>query len=243
MKSIFILIFLSVVISSCDQNQLILSENSVVGRWECISGCDAEFYVFSKSKKGFEYITYKDQKILQAGSFSLQDTVLTLFYPDGVSDIFLVELRNDSLVLNSGALVLKFIAGQKNNSNNTEIMFVELESLLRVFPEFDLSKHDPIDFTYKIEIFDGQFETITISGIKIETSVKLAGDFLHPSDVLEKISSVLIEQGFEIDKNNYSENCESYTNENMVVLVCSSEIINEGSQNTLNLIVKFGFIK
>lgn len=239
MKTIFKILTLSILIISCSQNKNQLSENSIIGQWECVSGCDAEFYVFSESKAGFEFYNYKNQKIFQTGEYQLKDSLLTLFYPGGVSSMFLIELKNDSIFLNNGTIKLKYYTEKTNHTNE---LFTELEELLKVFPELDFGDQIPVDFTYNSKTFDDKYETLTIAGIKIETNVILAGEFVNASDVVNKISNVLTEQGFTLDELNVSEVCSTYTNESLIVQICSSETNNNEIPKEINIIINFGFI-
>ncbi|OFX84221.1 MAG: hypothetical protein A2W99_00400 [Bacteroidetes bacterium GWF2_33_16] len=242
MKSIISLAVLSFTIIACSPTQSKQSENSIIGSWQCLSGCDANIYVFSKSKKGFDYISYKDQKIVKTGTFTINDSLLTLSSDDGVSDIYMAELRNDSLILEKGKIILKFYIEETDFSNHTDELIGGMEDLLKVFPDFDFGSQEPVDFQYKVKIIEDQYETFTIAGIGVKSTIRLAGEFINAEDVISRITGVVLEQGFKPDKLNDSENCKAYKDENMVVKICTKETRSEQDYGELNIVINFGFI-
>jgi hypothetical protein len=242
MKSILSLAILSFMIIACSPNQSKQSENSIIGSWQCLSGCDADIYMFSKSKTGFDYISYKDQKIIKTGAFTMNDSLLTLTSDDGVSDSYRAELRNDSLILENGKIILKFYIEETDFSNHTDELLGGMEDLLKVFPDFDFGSQEPVDFTYKLKIFEDQYETVTIAGIGVNTIVKLAGEFINATDVLNQIKGVILEQGFKPDKINDSENCSAFIGEKMVIKICTTETKTDEMGGEVNVIINFGFI-
>jgi len=131
---------------------------------------------------------------------------------------------------------------KKEETVLTNELFGELEALLKVFPDFDFGDQESVDFTYKSRIFEDQFETITVAGIKVEAPVTLAGDFISATDVIHRITNVFIEQGFIHDEFNDSENCSFYTNENMVIQICNTAGDNELLTDEIKIVIKFGFI-
>lgn len=242
MKSLFKLLLFSILIISCSEKPSVLNENSIIGSWECFSGCDAEIYKFSKFESGFKFISYKNQVILKTGSFYMKDSLLTLKSDDGSIDTYMAELRNDSLILEKGKIILKFYIEETDFSNHTDELFGGMEDLLKVFPDFDFSNQEPVDFTYKSETFENQYETITISGIGVKTSVKLGGDFITADDVINRITNVFLEQGFKPDILNNSENCNTYISENMVFMICVIETHTNEFGGEMNMAINFGFI-
>lgn len=131
---------------------------------------------------------------------------------------------------------------KKEETVLTNELFGELEALLKVFPDFDFGDQESVDFKYKSRIIENQFETITIAGIKVEAPVTLAGEFISASEVLHRITNVFIEQGFTHDEFNDSENCSFYTNENMVIQICSIAGENKLLTDKIKIVIKFGFI-
>jgi len=131
---------------------------------------------------------------------------------------------------------------KKEETVLTNDLFSELENLLSVFPDFDFGDQESVDFTYKSQIFDDQFETITIAGIKVEAPITLAGEFINASDVIHRITNVFTEQSFIHDEYNDSENCSFYTNENMVIQICSIEENKDLDTSKIKIVIKFGFI-
>lgn len=236
-----VLIILIFVVS-CSNNQSRLSENSILGTWECIFGCDADIYVFSKSKQGFEFTAFKQQNILKTGNYQCSDSTIRFSYPDGIADMFKASLQNDSLILDDGRIILKRYIENTDFSNHTDQLIGEVESLLEVFPDFDYGNQEPVDFTYKLKVSENQFDIITIKGFGVKSKVMLAGEFLSASDVLNPIYSVLIEQGFVNDKDNNTENCKVYCEKNMVVEICSIENHISEFEGELEITVNFGFI-
>jgi len=243
MNSLFKLLLFSVLIVSCSKKPSVINESSLIGSWECLSGCDAEIYKFSKSESGFIYQSFKNQAILKTGTFYMKDSLLTLKSDDGVTDTFIAELRNDSLILDDGKLVLTFYIEKTDLSNHTDELFVGMEDLLKVFPDFDFSNQEPVDFTYKLKIFDNEYETITIAGIGVKTKIILGTDFITVDDVINRITNVFLEQGFKPDKLNDSENCNTYISENMVFMICVTETQPNEFGGEMNMEINFGFIK
>jgi hypothetical protein len=242
MRSILKLAILSLTIVACTTNNSKLSENSIIGSWQCLSGCDGEIYMFSKSKTGFDYISYKEQKIVKTGTFALNDSLLTLTSDDGVSDIYMAELRNDSLILEKGKIILKFYIEETDFSNHTDELIGGMDDLLKVFPDFDFGSQEPVDFTYKLKVFEDQYETVTIAGIGVKTTVKLAGEFINAGDVFSRITGVILEQGFKPDKINDSDSCNAFIGEKMVIKICSTETKTDEMGGELNIVINFGFI-
>lgn len=242
MKSFIIISLLTIITISCSYKPKSLTENSLIGSWECLTGCDAEIYKFSKSESEFTYQSFKNQVILKTGNFYIKDSLLTLKSDDGTTEIYMAELRNDSLILDNGKLVLTFYIEETDFSNNTDELFGGMEDLLKVFPDFDFSNQEPVDFTYKSEVFENHYETITISGIGVKTSVKLEGEFITADDVINRITNVFLEQGFKPDILNNSENCNTYISENMVFMICVTETQPNEFGGEMNLAINFGFI-
>lgn len=238
MKSLVVISLLTILTFSCNQEPAGLTEKSIIGSWECVLGCDAEFYIFSKSKNGYSYISYKNEKIFKTGDYQLTDSVLALSSADGTSKNFLVELRNDSLILEKGTHILKQYIEKTDFSNHTEELIVGMEDFLAVFPNFDFADQRPVDFTYQVRVFEDQYEPINIEGIGVITNVPLGGDFITADDVMKSIANVIREQGFTPDPQNDSENCRAFMNENMVVIVHLSE----NEPNKLSMEINFGFI-
>jgi len=242
MKSLVIISLLTIITFSCSQKPSDLTEKSIIGSWECISGCDAEFYLFSESKRGFDFVSYKNQKIFKTGIFYISDSLLTFKSDDSVSTSYMAELRNDSLILENGKIILKFYIEETDFSNHTDELIGGMEDLLKVFPDFDFGSQEPVDFTYKLKIFEDEYETVTIAGIGVKSTVKLAGEFINPADVISRIAGVVIEQGFKPDKLNDSDNCNAYIGENMVVKICTTETHTNQEYGELNIVINFGFI-
>lgn len=237
MKSTIAILLITIITLSCNQQQSGLTEKSIIGSWECISGCDVEFYVFSKSKNGYSYITYKNEKIFNTGDYHLTDSVLVLASADGTSKNYIIELLNDSLILEKGKHILKQYVEKTDFSNHTEELIVGMENFLAVFPNFDFADQRPVDFTYQVKVFEDQYEPINIEGIGVITNVPLGGDFITADDVMKSIANVIREQGFTPDPQNDSENCRAFMNENMVVIVHLSE----NEPNKLSMEINFGF--
>ncbi len=242
MRLIITVVVLSVIMLACNPSQTMVSESAIIGSWQCLSGCDADIYVFSKSKTGFGFISYKEQKIIKTGTFTLNDSLLTLTSDDGVSDSYIAELRNDSLILEKGKIILKFYIEETDFSNHTDELLGGMEDLLKVFPDFDFGSQEPVDFTYKLKIFEDQYETVTIAGIGVKTTVKLAGEFINATDVLNQIKGVILEQGFKHDKLNDSENCSAYIGEKMVIKICATETKTDEMGGEVSVVINFGFI-
>jgi hypothetical protein len=238
MKSLVVILLLTILTLSCSKKPAGLTEKSIIGSWECVSGCDAEFYVFAKSKNGYSYISYKNEKIFKTGDYQLTDSILVLTSADGTSKNYLVELRNDSLILEKGTLILKQYIEKTDFSNHTEELFVGMEDFLAVFPDFDFADQRPVDFIYKVKVIEDQYEPTNIEGIGVITNVPLGGDFITADDVMKSIANVIREQGFTPDPQNDSENCRAFMNENMVVMVRTSE----NEPNNLTMEINFGFI-
>ncbi|MGE0088376.1 MAG: hypothetical protein AB7S50_02750 [Bacteroidales bacterium] len=238
MKPIIALILITIIALSCNQQPSGLTEKSIIGSWECISGCSTEFYTFTKSKNGYSYVSYKNEKIFKAGDYQLTDSVLALTSADGTSKNYIVELINDSLILDKGNYILKKQIEKTDFSNHTEELIVGMEDFLAVFPDFDFADQKPVDFIYQAKVVEDQYEPISIEGIGVVTTVPLGGDFITADDVMKSIANVIREQGFTPDPQNESENCRAFINENMVVMVRTSE----NEPNKLTMEITFGFI-
>ncbi len=218
MKKLYATLVILTVLAACTQKTPTIEPHELIGVWECVTGCEAD-YEFYQTEDNYGFYVYSGQRMYTSGSWELNQHQITLHYDDQQDVSYPIRFKGDTLLFGENQMLfIPAIAAVAPEADEP----CPLGYLPDGFLGLEFSSPQPEAFSWHYEAEDSTVEIAQIEGLAIETIVELQGDFSPMGEAFSTIGDYLKILGYESDMFNSSERADGYRMENCVVVILNT---------------------